>query len=191
MGAHSGVRADGGDRNHRPTAADDRERGHQPQPHTHSAIQAVKHGVVGAHTKYIAHWRGVDPHSTGLNRRLRFTISLLAAALVWLASGSARADAPQCDSRGAITFAPNPTLEEPNTSMDVGQPDDCSAKTVELAYQHGRSPSAIDTTPQASQALAPAVLTILPATPTAEVAATDWASIRSRIERDRVERPPR
>jgi hypothetical protein len=123
---------------------------------------------------------------------VRVILPLLAAAVVWLVAGSARAAAPQCDIRGAITFAPNPTLEEPNTSMDVGQADDCGAKTVtDLAYNHGRSPTGVDSADDLSRVALARVVAILDAAPSGTLTSDAPAPLVSRAERDRLERPPR
>jgi hypothetical protein len=134
----------------------------------------------------------VDPDSSGVKRWLRIIVSLFAATIVWLVAGSARANAPLCDARGATMFAPNPTLEEPNTSIDVGQIDDCaSAQANDPACDHGRGTTATSSTGEAARALLPATLTILPATPTDALANANGAPLPSRLDRDRVERPPR
>ncbi len=50
-------------------------------------------------------------------KALVFVATLCAA---WLVAFPARADAPQCDRRGAITFAPAPQLQAIQLSIDVG-----------------------------------------------------------------------
>lgn len=68
---------------------------------------------------------------------LRVVVAFAAAAMVWLVAGQARAAAPQCDARGATTFAKNPTLQEPLISFDVGTSDCVAASTSdEHAYDH-------------------------------------------------------
>jgi len=130
------------------------------------------------------------PHR--VKRFVRLLISLVAATLVWLVASPARAAAPLCDARGAITFAPNPTLEEPNSSVDIGQADDCLQSSLDdRAYDHGRSPTAVDVGEDAARASVPAALTILPATPTDSLARCRVDVLPSRADRDRVERPPR
>lgn len=71
---------------------------------------------------------------------LRVVVALAAAAMVWLVAGEARAAAPQCDARGATTFAKNPTLQEPLVSIDVGM-NDCVAASPsdEHGYDRDRS----------------------------------------------------
>ncbi len=111
--------------------------------------------------------------------------------LVWLVAGSARADAPQCDSRGAITFAPNPTLEEPNASVDIGQADDCSTSTPLDALSHGRTPSTFDIGTEAARTSLTNALMILPATPTGVVCSAPIIGASLEGARNRVDRPPR
>ncbi|WP_394843457.1 hypothetical protein LZC95_41220 [Pendulispora brunnea] len=49
--------------------------------------------------------------------------------------------APQCDQRGATTFAPTPTLDAPNASIDLGEADDCDClRVLWSAYEQGRAP---------------------------------------------------
>jgi hypothetical protein len=135
----------------------------------------------------------VDPDSSRVKRWLRIVVSLIAATLVWLVAGSARANAPLCDSRGATMFAPNPTLEEPNTSVDVGQVDDCAgAQANDAACHHGHGTTVTDSAAaEGARALLPAALTILPASPTDALSNAHEAPLPSRLDRDRVERPPR
>ncbi len=122
---------------------------------------------------------------------IRILVSLLAATFVWLLAPSARAAAPLCDSRGAITFAPNPTLEEPNSSVDVAE-DDCSgAGAAQLAYEHGRSPTAADATSDSARALVAKSPTILPASPSDVLEDPATTFVPPSGVRSRVDRPPR
>jgi hypothetical protein len=72
-------------------------------------------------------------------RALRLAFAVFAATVVWLAaSRDARASAPQCDVRGATTFAKNPVLEIQHVSIDVG---DCNVPAPDVddrAYEEGR-----------------------------------------------------
>jgi hypothetical protein len=122
---------------------------------------------------------------------IRIFVSLLAATFVWLLAPQARAAAPLCDARGAIMFAPNPTLEEPNSSVDVGQEDCDGSGADQQSYDHGRSPTAVDSASESVRALVAKSPTILPATPSdvLEDAATTFvppSGVRSRVDR-----PPR
>lgn len=123
---------------------------------------------------------------------MRVLVSFLAAATVWLVAGQARAAAPQCDARGAITFAPNPTLEEPNASVDVGQTDDCSGKkTDDPAYRSGRSPLGVEATDALAKAALASVLGVVDAAPVGLLPEAPLSLLASRLERDRLDRPPR
>jgi hypothetical protein len=123
----------------------------------------------------------------------RIALSFLAAAatLLWLVGGTARAAAPQCDPRGAITFAPNPVLEEPTASIDAGANDDCSSRLNERAYDHAPVPFAVSGEPTSHGAALPVGLSILPATPTAAAARDIVTPPVSTSVAFRVERPPR
>jgi len=77
-----------------------------------------------------------------LNRFARLIASVCAAAIVLLVAFPAAASAPRCDSRGAITFAPPPTLDEPNVSIDRTP----NVATLEAlfegdGYERGRAPA--------------------------------------------------
>ncbi|CAN5331027.1 hypothetical protein BH09MYX1_BH09MYX1_32290 [soil metagenome] len=70
---------------------------------------------------------------------LRIAFAVLAATIVWLAAREAHAAAPQCDERGATTFAKSPLLEVSNASIDIGE--DCNIpvpKVDDLSYEDGR-----------------------------------------------------
>jgi hypothetical protein len=126
---------------------------------------------------------------------LRVALAIFAAAvtLLWLGAGSARADAPQCDTRGAITFAPNPVLDVPNASVDVGQQDDCDGPKLDTrAFQNGRAPSGADATDALVRAASlPHVLLVLPATPTATLDRASSTDGEATGTRRSLDRPPR
>jgi hypothetical protein len=137
-------------------------------------------------------WGVIHTHRVSVG--VRVVLSLLAAAMVWLVAGKAQAAAPQCDSRGAITFAPNPTLEEPMTSMDIDgrQPDDCSDNSAnDLGYQHGQRGSSIELADDLARASLSAIMAIIDADVTGHAAPAIGTDLVSRIERDRLDRPPR
>ncbi len=119
-------------------------------------------------------------------------VSVAVATLVWLVlPRAAFAAAPLCDARGAITFAPPPTLEEPNASVDIGEADDCSSTAADFALDHGRAPSASSSVDSMARASLSAPLVVMPATPTSDVsplAAHFDAPVGVRL---RVDRPPR
>ncbi|HSQ62549.1 MAG TPA: hypothetical protein VLM85_05020 [Polyangiaceae bacterium] len=125
--------------------------------------------------------------------RVALSICAAAVALLWLGAGEARAESPQCDSRGAITFAPNPVLDVPNASIDLGQPDDCDPSSLDArAYDHGRAPAGADATDALLRAASlPQLLLVLPATPSATVERDAVPNGEASGMRQSVERPPR
>lgn len=60
------------------------------------------------------------------------------ATVIWLFAPSARAAAPRCDIRAAITFGAAPTLDTPVSSVDIGQ-NDCTPPSPLDAFAQGRS----------------------------------------------------
>ncbi len=77
---------------------------------------------------------------------LRLIVSTIAALALWLVAspafageeGTGRSAAPQCDTRGATTFAPAPTLDPPQASIDVGDDDaTCVALTAVESFRNG------------------------------------------------------
>jgi hypothetical protein len=83
------------------------------------------------------------------------------ATVIWLFAPSARAAAPRCDIRAAITFGATPTLETPNSSIDVGE-NDCTPPSPLDALSSGRSQTELvfsaapDLTLTSTDAIAPA-----------------------------------
>ena len=69
--------------------------------------------------------------------------ALICALFVWLLATPARAAAPQCDTRGATTFAPAPTLQAPSTSIDIGDaaPECGDSWLADALDQRSSSPS--------------------------------------------------
>lgn len=125
---------------------------------------------------------------------LRIAISLFAATFVWFfAEKRAHAAAPLCDARGAITFAPPPTLEEPNASIDVGEADDCGASTSQdVAFQHGQHGSNAQTAAEdGARALVAMSPVILPASLSDVVTETTTTFVPPSGVSSRVDRPPR
>ena len=67
-------------------------------------------------------------------RALRLLLTLTTLVVVWLVASPAMASegtlaslankAPLCDPRGAITFAPPPQMQEPTSSLDIGDFED-------------------------------------------------------------------
>jgi hypothetical protein len=120
---------------------------------------------------------------------VRFWIAVTTTAIVWLVAAPAFASAPQCDERGAITFAPNPKLEEPVSSLEATA--DCpSSFDTNVGYEQGRS-GEIDLDFSVVPLTVPA---------TAKVPARDFTIVAlghegtgpvASADRDRLERPPR
>jgi len=75
-----------------------------------------------------------------MRRVLRAMTATAMALAVWLVVAPARAAAPLCDTRGATTFAPPPTLQPPMASIDVSSGDgrECERPDLVAAYQEGR-----------------------------------------------------
>jgi hypothetical protein len=72
----------------------------------------------------------------------RMVVAIGAALVVWLVATPAFAAAPQCDTRGAITFAPPPALQPPEQSIDVIEPGPtCIERFVSNeGYEQGNLP---------------------------------------------------
>ena len=124
---------------------------------------------------------------------VRIAVSLLAATFVWLLAPSAHAAAPLCDARGAITFAPPPTLEEPNVSIDVGDADDCSGATqTDVALDHGQhGPSAQTSAEDGARALVATSPVILPASFADVLEVAETMFVPPNGVTSRLDRPPR
>jgi hypothetical protein len=84
---------------------------------------------------------------------LRAIVSTIAALAMWLVAspafaseeGTGRSAAPQCDTRGATTFAPAPTLDPPKASIDIG--DDDATCVALVAIESLRSGAPTDDAP--------------------------------------------
>lgn len=120
----------------------------------------------------------------------RLFAGLCAAAIVLFVALPARASAPQCDTRGAITFAPAPKLDEPNVSIDRTPPVCQLEQMLETdGYERGRAP-APET--QATQDIAPASIDVLVLDAYAgELPREPLPAPRAREHRSTLERPPR
>jgi hypothetical protein len=127
-----------------------------------------------------------------MSRPVRILVVTLVALAAWLVAGTAVAAAPICDDRGASAFAPSPTLDTPNESIDIGTgPEACGYAIDEgVGLHQGR---AHDPLP------APAGADLLPAgAGTRVLAAAERVMARSFISskgksgiHGRVDRPPR
>jgi hypothetical protein len=93
---------------------------------------------------------------------LKHALFVATALVAWLVAMPARAEAPMCDPRGAVTFAPAPQLPAPTTSIDVGpMPADCSDDATLLRhFSGGHAPLA-----ELVQSSEPAATNALPAIP--------------------------
>jgi hypothetical protein len=132
-----------------------------------------------------------------MGRVLRIVITVVVAFAAWLVTSPARADvvrslsAPQCDARGATTFAPTPHLETPLVSLDMGvQDDDCFPHMDLETYRQGRAPS-----PDPSQAVPETTLSpglrVSAAAPSAMANPPRYVFVASRGVIGAIERPPR
>ncbi len=158
-------------------------------------VQPVEEQEIRAHALNTLHQSGTSVQTPRrLRLYLRIAISLLAATFVWLlAEKHAQAAAPLCDARGAITFAPPPTLEEPNASVDIGQADDCSdSRSEDIALQHGqRGPSSQTAAEDGARALAATSPVILPASFADVLEAKETTFVPPSGVSSRLDRPPR
>jgi hypothetical protein len=120
----------------------------------------------------------------------RLFASVCAAAIVLLFALPASASAPQCDSRGAITFAPPPKLDEPNVSIDR-TPSTCQLEQLldTDRYEHGRTPAPES---RSMQDVAPAAIDLLVVDAYAgEQPREPNAAPVAREHRNTLDRPPR
>ncbi len=74
-----------------------------------------------------------------------FMTAIAVGAWLMVTPAFAAGSAPFCDDRGAIMFAPTPTLQVPAASIDVGErSDDCFAEVRgDRAVQQGRSGTSV------------------------------------------------
>jgi hypothetical protein len=86
-----------------------------------------------------------------MSRTVRTLLVVLAALAVWLVAWPASAAAPLCDDRGASGFAPPPTLDTPNASVDVGMSPDACTDGVErdVSVHQGRAADPLPSSPGA------------------------------------------
>ncbi len=123
-------------------------------------------------------------------RWLRFLIALSAATGVWLVSASALAAAPQCDERGAITFAPNPKLEEPNSSLAPVDTECASQEHLLFNYEQNQTGS-IDLEFKTTPAMLPSVISIDGFDGDRLTSDSGVLLTPMSADRDRLDRPPR
>jgi hypothetical protein len=117
---------------------------------------------------------------------------LLVAALatvIWLIAPSAHAAAPRCDIRAATTFGPTPMLEEPTSSIDVGQ-NDCTPPSPLDALAQGRSRTQVVFSAAPDLTLTPS--TTIASSPESDALARPIESSRAPSGvRSSLDRPPR
>ena len=124
---------------------------------------------------------------------LRLVVAFAAALTAWLVAAPAWASmsAPQCDNRGAITFAPPPQLQPMQQSIDATD-DDMTCVEKMLAAEGVHQGNAPPPSPSATEPVAAPALPILPAfapralPPELDVDARAPSGVRTSLER-----PPR
>jgi hypothetical protein len=124
---------------------------------------------------------------------LRLVVAIAAALCAWLVTAPAWAgmSAPQCDKRGAITFAPPPQLQPIEQSIDATD-DDMSCVERMLAAEGLRQGNAPPPSPTAVDPVAAPPLPALPSfAPMALPPSLDIASHPPTGVRASLERPPR
>jgi hypothetical protein len=125
-------------------------------------------------------------------RGFRLVYVVLAALAVWLVALPASAAAPICDDRGASGFAPAPTLDTPNASVDIGMtPDPCAFHLErDVSFHQGRAPQPLPA-PLGVDVMPVDVRVIVHAPPSA-LRLQDLDAEGSRLGvAGRLERPPR
>lgn len=128
------------------------------------------------------------------SRIARAVLMLATMLVVWLVTAPARAmQAPLCDPRGAVGFAPPPQLQDLELSLDTGVKEDCGETPEEILHVvTGRNSRGVDPPiaqePAAAPARAPYVRPLVTARLAAPVETTggERAGYRAPLER-----PPR
>jgi hypothetical protein len=121
-------------------------------------------------------------------------VAFAAALAVWAIATPAFAAAPLCDPRGATGIAPAPQLQQPETSIDVGQaPDECDLFVVGTeSIDHGRAPQPVPPLGAEMDPLVPGVVAAIVPAGSVESFARDGTPGSARAgARSRVDRPPR
>ncbi len=126
-----------------------------------------------------------------MKARVRALLTAAMAVVVWLVATPARAAAPQCDTRGATTFAPAPTLDPPQASIDIGDGNDPCAPDFALDGLRTGTPSPEEVGGASPEATIPAraIVAAPPVTRAPRLFTFTWGE-RSGV-RGSVERPPR
>ena len=125
-------------------------------------------------------------------RWVRTTLVAFAALAVWLVARPASAAAPICDDRGASAFAPSPTLDPQDASVDLGMsPEGClDGASRDASFHQGRVPDPLPS---------PAFASVLPVDGRVRVLSRGASRREESFElavarlgvRGRLERPPR
>jgi hypothetical protein len=122
-------------------------------------------------------------------------VAFAAALAVWAIATPAFAAAPLCDPRGATGIAPAPQLQEPETSIDVGDgdaTDDCGVFVVSAeSVDDGRAPAPTPPAAVQDQVVPSHAPAISPATSTGSFARDGTSGSERAGARSRVDRPPR
>jgi len=124
---------------------------------------------------------------------LRAVIAFAAALCVWLVASPAKAAAPRCDARGAITFAPTPQLQAPSPSVQMSTAVEACFELhfVGDALEQGRGDSQVPTWSMDASAPPMERLGALPpalhrVVPRADVVEAPRPGVHARVDR-----PPR
>ncbi|MFO0666823.1 MAG: hypothetical protein U0174_22925 [Polyangiaceae bacterium] len=95
---------------------------------------------------------------------LRLAVSLVAMLVVWTTASVARADAPQCDKRCAVTFVEAPSLEVPDVSIDgaIASSDEQAESADERGafWQQDFPQKATDLSPSGPESILPTFLAL-------------------------------
>ncbi len=121
----------------------------------------------------------------------RIFVAIAAALCAWLVAIPAWAtQAPQCDHRGAITFAPPPQLQPPEQSLDVEDDLTCLERMLlDSGVQQGNSPVP---SPTATEPVSlPASAAVAAASPERNLAENAPSVVPNAGVKTRLERPPR
>jgi len=122
-------------------------------------------------------------------RRLLTFVCLMAA---WLVVRPAAAAAPLCDLRGASVLAPMPTLDLPNSSLDVGDVAEGCEGWVNRDHvlQRGERPTQVSPSAPGDAVLTAVVSQVPPAAPGGALLVDTGSAPRPGV-RSPLERPPR
>jgi hypothetical protein len=133
-----------------------------------------------------------DPHFAPMPRWVRTSLVAFAALAVWLVAWPASAAAPLCDDRAASGFAPPPTLDPQDASVDIGMSPDTCPDGVErdASYHQGRTPDPLPSPTFASMLPVDARVDVLGCDAERASLVSALAAARAGA-RDRLERPPR